>query len=135
MHFASISFCACYAANIWNAQNFPFLTQLLFYENGTEYNQLAILNADYTLNYDKLEQNGLPWYAASQLLYKISRTMYIGAALMHFILWHGETVFNIIKDSRTKEIDDPHYKKMKVYKEVPVSSFSHPRGAFAYPTV
>lgn len=43
------------------------------------------------------------------------------AALMHFILWHGETVFNIIKDARTKETDDPHYQKMKIYKEVPVS--------------
>jgi hypothetical protein len=80
--------------NIWKAQNFPFLTQLLFYENGTEYDQLRILNSDYTLNYDKLAEEvtfldsyfssclrlfqGLPWYAASQLLYKISRTMYIG---------------------------------------------------------
>lgn len=41
---------------MWNAQNFPFLTQLLFYQNGTEYDQLSILNPDYTLNYDKLEQ-------------------------------------------------------------------------------
>lgn len=32
----------------------PFLTQLLWYENGTKYNQLAILNDDFTLNYDKL---------------------------------------------------------------------------------
>ena len=44
--------------NVWHAQNFPFLTQLLFYENGTEYDQLRILNPDYTLNYEKLEQAG-----------------------------------------------------------------------------
>lgn len=115
-----IAFCACYAKNIWNTQNFPFLTQLLFYQNGTEYDQLAILNPDYTLNYQKLEEQGLPWYAASQLLYKISRTMYIGAALTHFILWHGKTVYRIVRDSRTKETDDPHYQRMKVYKEVPI---------------
>lgn len=96
----SVSFCLCYAKNVWHTQNFPFLTQLLFYQNGTEYDQLSILNPDYTLNYDKLEQQGLPWYAASQLLFKISRTMYIGAALTHFLLWHGKTVYEIIRDSR-----------------------------------
>ncbi|KAI0089664.1 OPT oligopeptide transporter [Irpex rosettiformis] len=115
-----IAFCACYAKNVWSTQNFPFLTQLLFYQNGTEYDQLAILNDDFTLNNEKLAQQGLPFYAASQLLFKVSRTMYIGAALTHFLLWHGKTVYNIIKDSRTKEPDDPHYQKMKVYKEVPI---------------
>ncbi|KZV60062.1 hypothetical protein PENSPDRAFT_671937 [Peniophora sp. CONT] len=30
--------------------NMPFLSQLLFYENGTEYSQLEILNDDFTLN-------------------------------------------------------------------------------------
>ncbi|EIN08007.1 OPT oligopeptide transporter [Punctularia strigosozonata HHB-11173 SS5] len=114
-----IAFCACYAQNVWHAQNFPFLTQLLFYENGTEYDQLLILNDDYTLNYTKLAEQGLPWYAASQLLYKISRTMYIGAAVTHFILWHSKSIYGIIKKARTEECDDPHYQKMKVYKEVP----------------
>lgn len=78
MFFSRIVFCACYAQNVWHAQNFPFLTQLLWYENGTQYQQLNILNDDFTLNYEKLEREGLPWYAASQLIYKISRTMYVG---------------------------------------------------------
>ena len=52
----SITFCVVYQQNVWKSQNFPFLSQLLFYENGTEYNQLAILNPDYTLNYEALEQ-------------------------------------------------------------------------------
>ncbi|SJL14148.1 related to peptide transporter [Armillaria ostoyae] len=113
-----IAFCACYAANTWNTQNFPFLTQLLFFENGTEYDQLSILNADFTLNEEKLQAVGLPWFAASQLLYKISRTMYIGAAITHFLLWHFKTLYKIIQDSATKECDDPHYRKMKIYKEM-----------------
>ncbi|KAF5348950.1 hypothetical protein D9758_014208 [Tetrapyrgos nigripes] len=102
-----IAFCAVYAKNVWHAQNFPFLSQLLFNEDGTEYNQLLILNDDFTLNYDKLAKQGLPWYAASQLLYKISRTMYIGAALSHFAIWYGPTFWNIVKHSN--EVDDPHY--------------------------
>ncbi|KAJ7730834.1 hypothetical protein B0H14DRAFT_3518001 [Mycena olivaceomarginata] len=68
-----IAFCACYSPNTWNTQNFP---QLLYYENGTEYDQLSILNDDFTLNYDRLAVQGLPWYATSQLLYKVSRTIY-----------------------------------------------------------
>ncbi|KAK0493199.1 OPT oligopeptide transporter [Armillaria luteobubalina] len=112
-----IAFCACYAANTWNTQNFPFLTQLLFFENG-KYRVLSILNADFTLNEEKLQAVGLPWYAASQLLYKVSRTMYIGAALTHFLLWHAKTLYKIIQESATKECDDPHYRKMKIYKEM-----------------
>ncbi|KAL0571466.1 hypothetical protein V5O48_010502 [Marasmius crinis-equi] len=111
-----IAFCATYASNTWNAQNFPFLTQLLFFENGTEYDQLAILNDNLELDYEKLEKVGLPWYASSQLLFKISRTMYIGAAITHFLIWHGPKMWSILK-SRT-ECMDPHYIKMKVYKEV-----------------
>lgn len=52
----SIAFCACYSMNIWNAQNFPFLTQLLFYEDGRPYDQLSILNDDFTLNNEKLAE-------------------------------------------------------------------------------
>lgn len=77
--FLSLAFCACYARNVWHAQNFPFLSQLLFYENGTEYDQLSILNPDFTLNNTALAEQGLPWYAASQTLYQLSRTMYIGS--------------------------------------------------------
>jgi len=113
-----IAFCACYAMNTWNTQNFPFLTQLLFSENGTEYDQLSILNDDFTLNEEKLAVQGLPWYAASQLLYKVSRTMYIGAALTHCLLWHGKSLYKIIWTDRNEECTDPHYQKMKVYKEI-----------------
>ncbi|KAJ6465562.1 OPT oligopeptide transporter [Mycena vitilis] len=112
-----IAFCACFQMNVWNTQNFPFLTQLLFYENGTEYNQLAILNDDFTLNNDKLAVQGLPWYAASQLLYKVSRTLYIGAALTHFLLWHSKEVYQVVRAGRDGN-QDPHFKRMKAYPEM-----------------
>ncbi|KAJ7606213.1 OPT oligopeptide transporter [Roridomyces roridus] len=112
-----ISFCACFKMNVWHAQNFPFLTQLLYYENGTEYNQLLILNDDFSLNEEKLAVQGLPWYAASQMLYLISRTMYIGAAITHFFLWHASDVWKIIRAGR-EGIDDPHFEKMKKYPEL-----------------
>ncbi|KAJ7300549.1 hypothetical protein DFH08DRAFT_999691 [Mycena albidolilacea] len=129
-----IAFCACHSPNTWKTQNFP---RLLYYENGTEYDQLSILNGapdhlsnckiitlaadDFTLNYDRLAVQGLPWYAASQLLYKVSRTIYIGAGLTHFLLWHGKRVYKLIRADR-EGIDDPHFKKMKAY---PGETFLH----------
>uniref|UniRef100_A0A0W0FDT1 Putative oligopeptide transporter n=1 Tax=Moniliophthora roreri TaxID=221103 RepID=A0A0W0FDT1_MONRR len=76
-----IAFCAIYVTNTWKLarpelalpQSTAFSTRTV-----TKYDQLGILNDDYTLNEEKLAQEGLPWYAASQLLYKISRMMYIG---------------------------------------------------------
>ncbi|KAL1712381.1 OPT oligopeptide transporter protein-domain-containing protein [Schizophyllum commune] len=120
-----IAFCAVYAQNVWKSQNFPFLSQLLFYENGTEYNQLLILNDDFTLNSTKLAEQGLPYYAGSQVLFKVSRTMYIGAAIMHFVVWHSKDVWKLLKHTKasllnSEEIDDPHYQKMQVYKECPL---------------
>lgn len=53
--------------NIWNAQNFPFLTQLLFYEDGRPYDQLSILNDDFTLNNEKLAEQVSSSYPIYQL--------------------------------------------------------------------
>lgn len=61
-----LSFTGIYARNIWGAANFPFLSQLLFFENGTVYDQTLILNEDFTLNEEKLAAVGLPWFAGSQ---------------------------------------------------------------------
>jgi hypothetical protein len=46
-HDHRIAFCACYAMNTWNTQNFPFLTQLLYYQNGKNvfgYPQLRLMS-------------------------------------------------------------------------------------------
>ena len=52
---SSITFCACYANNVWNAQSFPFLSQALFNGNGTLYDQLSILDDNYRFDPVKLE--------------------------------------------------------------------------------
>jgi hypothetical protein len=64
-------------SNSWSLTGFQNFPQLLYYENGTEYDQLSILNGapdhlsncniitlaadDFTLNYDRLAVQGLPW--------------------------------------------------------------------------
>lgn len=41
-----------------------------------------------------------------------------GAAVMHFFLWNYKTILNIVLDFRNGKCNDPHYQKMKVYKDV-----------------
>lgn len=36
---------------------------------------------------------------------------------MHFLLWHSKNVWKIVRAGR-EGIDDPHFKKMKVYPEM-----------------
>ncbi|BGP50986.1 hypothetical protein JCM10450v2_006912 [Rhodotorula kratochvilovae] len=115
-----ILFTSMYHTNAWNAQAFPFLSQQLFYENGTQYDQLAILNSDYSLNETALEIQGIPWYAASNALYYLGCNLAIGATLTHVAIWYWRPILNAIKGFRTRTIDDPHYQKMLVYKEVPM---------------
>ncbi|CAA7263920.1 unnamed protein product [Cyclocybe aegerita] len=115
-----IAFCACYANNVWSGQNFPFLSQALFYENGTLYDQLAILDEHFRLDPAKLAEQGLPWFASSQVLTKIGSNLAIGATIMHVILWYGKDIIEVIRKYRAGENYDPHLAKMKVYPEVPM---------------
>ena len=109
-----------YVTNTWNAQAFPFLSQQLFYKNGTVYDQLAILNADYSLNQTALAEQGVPWYAASNAVYYLGSNLAIGATLTHVGIWYWRPILNAVKGFRTRSIEDPHYQKMLVYKEVPM---------------
>ncbi|KAJ7128699.1 peptide transporter MTD1 [Mycena epipterygia] len=115
-----IAFCALFANNVWNGQNFPWLSQDLFYENGTIYDQLAILDENFRLDKAALEVQGLPWFASSQVLTKIGTNLSIGATITHVILWYGKDIIEVIKRYRAGDAYDPHLAKMKVYPEVPM---------------
>ncbi|KAJ7631067.1 OPT oligopeptide transporter [Roridomyces roridus] len=113
-----LSFIGAYATNSWKAQNFPFLSQLLFYENGTIYEQDLILNDDFTLNRDKLAEQGLPWFAASYAISKVGSSLSFGATITHMALWNGKQVWDAVRTAKRGDCEDAHYVKMKVYKEV-----------------
>ncbi|GAA5984472.1 hypothetical protein JCM11641_006993 [Rhodosporidiobolus odoratus] len=115
-----ILFTTMYHTGAWKADNFPFLSQQLFYENGTEYDQLTILNADYSLNETALAEQGLPWYAASNAIYYLGCNLSIGATLTHVGLWYWRPMLNAFKAFRDRSIDDPHFQSMRKYKEVPM---------------
>ncbi|GAA5887704.1 hypothetical protein JCM6882_001503 [Rhodosporidiobolus microsporus] len=115
-----IIFTGMYHTNAWRAQSFPFLSQSLFYANGTQYDQLTILNSDYSLNETALAEQGLPWYAASNAIYYLGCNLAIGATLTHVGIWYWKPILNAVKGFRDRSIPDPHYQAMRKYAEVPM---------------
>ncbi|BGP57708.1 hypothetical protein JCM8202_005492 [Rhodotorula sphaerocarpa] len=115
-----IIFCAMYANNTWNAQSFPFLSQQLFFVNGSVFDQSLILTPDYKLNETALHIYGLPWYSASNAFYYLGCNLAIGATFTHIGLWYWRPVVQAVKNFRTRTEPDPHYQKMLVYREVPM---------------
>jgi hypothetical protein len=66
------------------------LSQLLFYENGTVYNQSLILNADYGVDPTLLAEQGLPYYASSWVVYLLSMNLGLAATFTHLLLWNRD---------------------------------------------
>lgn len=88
---------AVYYKNVWNSQNFPFLSQLLFYgdSNSTNYhtyNQTLIMNEDFTINQDLLRQQGLPWLTGTYVCYLITSNMGLTATFTHMLLWNLDDI-------------------------------------------
>ncbi|KAF8512081.1 OPT oligopeptide transporter [Hysterangium stoloniferum] len=102
-----------YYRNVWNSKNFPFISQNLFFENGTIYDQTLILNPDFSLNRTAFEIVGQPWQSGSTVIFHLGINLSIGATFVHIGLWHGKEVGSI-SSFRGKLIDDPHYAKMRV---------------------
>lgn len=92
-----ILFMAIYYANIWRSQDFPFLSQLLYYgdSNSTyyhEYNQTLILNSEYIVDPAALKEQGLPWLTGTYVVYLITSNMGVTATLTHMLLWDFDNI-------------------------------------------
>jgi len=112
---------AIFASNVWHSQNFPFISQNLFFENGTIYDQNLILNPDQSLNKTAYEIYGQPWQSGSTVIYNLGINMSIGACFVHISLWYGKDIWTAFRDYvRRKPVEDHHYQRMLVYKEVPL---------------
>jgi hypothetical protein len=110
-----------YATDSFHAKSFPFISQNLFYANGSVYDQTLILNPDFSLNKTAVEVYGHPWQSASSVIYYLGISLSIGATIVHIALWHGREIWdNFMNTFRRAPIDDLHYAKMKVYPEVPM---------------
>ncbi|KAG1866764.1 OPT oligopeptide transporter protein-domain-containing protein [Suillus subluteus] len=142
-----VVFVAVYYNNIWKAQNFPFLSQLLFYENGTQYNQTLILNSNYQVDPTLLAEQGIPYYSSTWIVNLLSSNLGLAATFTHLLLWNRDdmrsawswmTPSGIKKlwanfdwkfwqsdGMRKQDVDDedidPHYKQMLKYPDAPNS--------------
>lgn len=142
-----VVFVAVYYNNIWKAQNFPFLSQLLFYENGTQYNQTLILNSNYEVDPTLLAEQGVPYYSSTWIVYLLTSNLGLAATFTHLLLWNRDDLRSAwswmtpssIKQMwanfnwkvwqadgmRKQEVDDenidPHYKQMLKYPDAPNS--------------
>ncbi|SCV67185.1 BQ2448_5831 [Microbotryum intermedium] len=103
---------ACYAKNVWHAQNFPFLAQDLFYLNGTQYDQTLILDSNFQLNKTALDIQRLPWYATTTAIYYLGCNLAIGCSITHIFLWFRPQIQRAWSEYKTRANYDPHYEKM-----------------------
>ncbi|TFK37910.1 OPT oligopeptide transporter protein-domain-containing protein [Crucibulum laeve] len=110
-----------YYSNVFNGRDLVFMSTGLFDSEGNTYNQSAVIGLDYKLNQEALETIGLPryttTYAVSQLCYNLS----LGAAVTYIFLWHWKELkagMRFLKRGHA-DVDDPHYKEMQKYPEVP----------------
>ncbi|TFY64780.1 hypothetical protein EVJ58_g2402 [Rhodofomes roseus] len=112
---------AIFASNVWHSKSFPFISQNLFNEDGSIYNQSLILNPDFSLNKTAFEIHGQPWQSGSTVIYNLGINMSIGATFVHIALWHGKEIWATFMDYvHRRPIDDYHYQRMQVYREVPM---------------
>ncbi|KAH9083789.1 OPT oligopeptide transporter protein-domain-containing protein [Lactarius deliciosus] len=83
-----VVFVAVYYNNIWESKNFPFLSQELFYENGTVYDQLLILNDKLEVDPTLVAEQGLPFYAGTWITYLLTSNIGMAATFTHLLLWN-----------------------------------------------
>ncbi|KIM40535.1 hypothetical protein M413DRAFT_72764 [Hebeloma cylindrosporum] len=142
-----VVFVGVYYGNIWESKSFPFLSQELFYANGTVYDQLLILNDKFEVDKTLLEQQGLPFYAGTWVVQLLSTNLAIGATFCHLLIWNRDDMrkaWSWVSPSEIKRIYqnfswrfwkddgmrnelvkdstlDPHYKEMLKYPDAPNS--------------
>ncbi|KAJ7126834.1 OPT oligopeptide transporter protein-domain-containing protein [Mycena epipterygia] len=83
-----VVFIAVYYNNIWEAKTFPFLSQTLFYANGSEYDQLLILNNNFEVDPTLLAEQGLPFYASTWVVQLLTTNLGMAATFTHLLLWN-----------------------------------------------
>jgi len=114
---------AVYYGNLWKAKDFPFMSQDIFAENGSVYDQTALLSNG-RFNATKYEELGPAYFSATNALYLITSNLSLGAIVTHIALYHWNDLkpFVLSLNPWNKEeniVHDAHWEKMKAYKQIP----------------
>ncbi|KAI0918825.1 hypothetical protein AcW1_009464 [Taiwanofungus camphoratus] len=114
---------AVYYGNLWQAKQFPFMSQAIFAQDGSQYNQTALLT-DGKFDPVKYAELGPAYFSATNALYLITSNLSLGAVLTHVLLfnWNDIKPFLLSLNPWNKtehHVHDAHYEKLKVYKQIP----------------
>ena len=87
-----VVFIAAFYTNLWNAQNFPLLSQVLFPEtsnstNHVQWNQTAVIGPDNIIDQAALATEGLPWFTTSYAISLLTGSMCFTAAITYLFLF------------------------------------------------
>jgi len=86
-------FSGVYFTNVWNAQNYPFLSQVLFSRTGNstnfiQWNQTAVIGSDNKIDPVALAAEGLPAFAGSYVINILTSNMAISSGIVHLLLYN-----------------------------------------------
>lgn len=117
---------ALYYGNIWGtgkSSNIPFMSQALFNQDGSEYNQTLILT-DGKFDQAKFDTVGPAYFASTNTLSLITQNMAMGATTVHVFLFYWPEIKPFVMglnpwNKHVHIVHDEHYEKMKIYKKVP----------------
>ncbi|KAH9934458.1 OPT oligopeptide transporter [Epithele typhae] len=121
--FTYILMAGVYYGNLWRAKDFPFMSQAIFAEDGTQYNQTALLTNG-KFDPAKYAELGPAFFSATNALGFMTSNLSLGATFTHVFFWHWQDIKPFLKTFNpwNKEefvVHDAHYEKMKVYKQIP----------------
>ncbi|KAI8829648.1 peptide transporter MTD1 [Chytriomyces cf. hyalinus JEL632] len=113
-----------YYTNTWNAKTFPFMGQSLYDNQGNDYDQTLILDANHNLNNTALQELGVPFLASSNAWYYLGSNLSVTAGVVHILLYHWKELVEGFKNTFSKKGEstntDPYYTVMLKYNEVPM---------------
>ncbi|KAF9047508.1 OPT oligopeptide transporter protein-domain-containing protein [Panaeolus papilionaceus] len=116
---------SAYYSDVFNGRDIPFMSTSLFGKDGNTYNQTAVIGSDFKLDPAALETVGLPRYTTTYAVSQLSYNLSLGAAFTYILLWHWPELksafggLQFLKSGHDLTVDDPHYKQMQKYPEVP----------------
>ncbi|OSX60979.1 hypothetical protein POSPLADRAFT_1145819 [Postia placenta MAD-698-R-SB12] len=121
--FTYILMSAVYYGHLWKAQQFPFMSQAIFAEDGTEYNQTALLT-DGKFDPVKFAKLGPAYFSATNALGLITSNLSLGALVTHIAIWHYHDLKPFVQslnpwNKHVHIVHDVHWERMKVYKQIP----------------
>lgn len=105
-------FSGVYYSNIWNAKQYPFLSQVLFNRDSNatvsvQWNQTAVIGSNNMIDPVALAKEGLPAITATYILNILGSNMGIAAGVTHMLLYNRRDLapaFDMFRPSNLRKL-------------------------------